>query len=70
MSKMAFQVVFSAKNVTKFIFWLLVAPNLINEGEAIMAPSPSIHNILPELHLDRVKSFFEKYQESKKSNVS
>ena len=36
--KMAFQVVFSAKNVQRFSFGLSFAPKLKKEGGAIMAP--------------------------------
>ena len=42
LSKMAFQVVFSAKNVPRFSFGLLVALKLKNQVRAIMAPSRSI----------------------------
>ena len=38
MFKMAFQVVFSAKNVPRFSFGLLVAPKPKKQGGAIMAP--------------------------------
>ena len=38
--EMAFQVVFSAKNVPRFSFGLLVAPKMKKRGRAIMAPSP------------------------------
>ena len=42
LSKMAFQVVFSAKSVQRFSFGLLVAPKLKNQVKDIMAPSWSI----------------------------
>ena len=38
MFKMAFQVVFSAKNVPRFSFVLLAAPKPKKQGGAIMAP--------------------------------
>ena len=38
MFKMAFQVVFSAKNVPRFSFVLLAAPEPKKQGGAIMAP--------------------------------
>ena len=38
MFKMAFQVVFSAKNVPRFSFGLLVAPKPKKQGGVIMAP--------------------------------
>ena len=42
MFKMAFQVVFSAKNVPRFSFGLLVAPKLKKQGGAIMASPRAI----------------------------
>ena len=42
MFNMAFQVVFSAKNVPRFSFGLLVAPKLKKRGGAIMAPPRAI----------------------------
>ena len=54
MFKMAFQVVFSAKNVPRFSFGLLVAPKLKKRGGAIMAP-PGL-NVFPEAGSDRVKN--------------
>ena len=53
MFNMAFQVVFSAKNVPRFSFGLLVAPKLKKRGGAIMAPPG--HNVFPEAGSDRVK---------------
>ena len=38
MFKMAILVIFSAKNVPRFSFGLLVAPKLKNKGGATMAP--------------------------------
>ena len=38
MFNMAFQVVFSAKNVPRFSFGLLVVPKLLKRGGAIMVP--------------------------------
>ena len=52
MFNMAFQVVFSAKNVPRFSFGLLVAPKLKKRGGAIMAP-PGL-NVFPEAGSDRV----------------
>ena len=46
MFNMAFQVVFSAKNVPRFSFGLLVAPKLKKQGGAIMAPLGN--NVFPE----------------------
>ena len=42
MFNMAFQVVFSAKNVPRFSFGLLVAPKLKKRGGAIMPPPRAI----------------------------
>ena len=42
LSKIAFQVVFSAKNVPRFSFGLLLAPKLKNQVGAIMAPLGSV----------------------------
>ena len=53
MFKMAFQVVFSAKNVSWFSFGLLVAPKLKKQGGAIMV-LPGL-NVFLEAGSDRVK---------------
>ena len=47
LSKMAFQVVFSAKNVPRFSFGLLVTQKLKNQVGAIMAPL--VHNVFQSL---------------------
>ena len=52
MFKMAFQVVFSAKNVPRFSFGLLVAPKLKNEGGHNGPPLG--HNVFPELGSNRI----------------
>ena len=49
MFKMAFEVVFCAKNVPKFSFGLLVAPNPKNRGGGYNAPPPPTgSNVFPE----------------------
>ena len=53
MFNMAFQVVFSAKNVPRFSFGLLVAPKLKKRG-GHNGPPPGL-NVFPKAGSDRVK---------------
>ena len=52
---MAFQVDFSAKNVPRFSFELLVAPKLKKQGGGHNAPQG--HNIFTEPKSNRIKEF-------------
>ena len=51
--KMTFEVIFSAKNESRFSFGLLVAPKLKNEGGH---NGPSVYYIFPEVGSNRVVS--------------
>ena len=59
MFKMAFQVVFSAKNVPRFSFGLLVAPKLKKQGGHNGHPGL---NVFPEAWSDRVKTTFNIFE--------
>ena len=60
MFNMAFQVVFSAKNVPRLSFGLLIAPKLKKQGGTIMAPSHSEESLFLNWYFHK-QIFYREY---------